>query len=100
MAKSFTVTPATLKAKSNELKQTNAKFKSQIQQLRTQESSLNQMWDGEANDKFHAAFHKDTVQMDNFYNAIEKYCKSLTDIARKYEQIERKNMATASERKY
>lgn len=58
------------------------------------------MWDGDANDAFHAAFTKDVTQMNNFYNAIEKYVSNLNEIVKKYEAAESKNLQTAKERKY
>ena len=73
MAKTTIVTTTTLKSKANELKSLNSNFKKQVSALREQEKSLNSMWDGEANTAFHNAFEKDATQMDNFYNAIEKY---------------------------
>ena len=40
------VTTATLKNKANELKSLNSKFKSQVENLKSAESSLNGMWEG------------------------------------------------------
>lgn len=99
MAKTITVTTSTLKSKANELKSLNSKLKSHINSLRSGESSLNSMWDGEANDAFHKAFTKDATQMDNFYNAIEKYVQALQEIAKKYDAAEQKNVGTATKRK-
>jgi WXG100 family type VII secretion target len=100
MAKTITVNSGTLKKKANELKSLNSKFKKQVTALRTEEKSLNKMWDGDANDAFHAAFEKDTTQMDNFYNAIEKYVSNLNEIIAAYEKAEKTNTNTATKRKY
>lgn len=100
MANSIQVTTGTLTSKANELKSLNSKFKSQVQKLQTEEQSLNSMWDGEANTAFHTAFNKDIVQMNNFYNAIEKYVASLNEIVKEYERAEKANLSTASNRKY
>jgi WXG100 family type VII secretion target len=100
MAKSITVNAETLKKKASELHGMNTKFKKQVSALRTEEKGLNKMWDGDANDAFHAAFEKDATQMDNFYNAIEKYISSLKEIAAAYEKAERTNTNTATKRKY
>ena len=99
MAKNFRVTTATMRQKAQELHQMNSKLKSEISNLQSQESSLNAMWDGEANEAFHNAFHKDVVQMNNFYNAIEKYVSSLNEICQEYERAEKTNVATAQTRK-
>ncbi len=100
MAKTITVTTTTLNSKASELKSLNNNFRSQINNLKSVESSLNSMWDGEANDAFHKAFTKDITQMNNFYNAIEKYVQALQEIAKKYDAAEQKNASTATKRAY
>lgn len=95
MAKTFTVTPATVNSKAQELHSQNARLKSLIESMRAQEESLNGMWDGEANDAFHNAFMKDITQMSNFYNAIEQYVQKLQEIAKKYQQAENTNCGIA-----
>lgn len=100
MANQIEVTTSTLTNKANELKSLNSRFKSQVSTLRSYESSLNGMWDGEANNAFHSAFTKDATQMDNFYNAIEKYISSLNEIIQEYERAERANLSTATSRTY
>ena len=93
MSNTIQVTTATLKNKANE-------FKSQVENLKSAESSLNGMWEGEAKTAFHKAFTQDITQMHNFYNAIEQYVQKLDQIATAYEQAEKKNIATATTRKY
>lgn len=103
MSNTIQVTTATLKNKANELKSLNSKFKSQVENLKSAESSLNGMWEGEAKTAFHKAFTQDITditQMHNFYNAIEQYVQKLDQIATAYEQAEKKNIATATTRKY
>ncbi len=100
MANSIQVSTATLTNKATELKSINSRFKTQVENLKTTESSLNSMWDGESNDAFHREFTKDITQMHNFYNAIEKYVTTLNEIAQEYEKAEKANLATASARKY
>ena len=94
------VTAAELKSKANELRSLNGQFKSQVGNLESQEASLASMWEGEAKTAFHTAFNNDKVQMDNFYDLIEKYCQALETIAEKYQQAEAQNTETASTRKY
>lgn len=100
MAKSFVVTPSSLRSKASELRNANNSFRAQINQLRSQESSLNSMWDGEANDTFHGAFSRDAQQMENFYNEIQKYAAALEEIARNYERTEAQNRCKAQQRTY
>lgn len=100
MANNITVNTAQLRTKASDLRSQNAQFKAQVDSLNTQESSLNSMWDGDANDAFHAAFQKDITQMNNFYNAIEKYVSSLEEIAKQYDSTEQANQSIATARKY
>lgn len=92
----FTVTPSELKNKATELQKLNAQLKTKIGELEQAEGSLSNMWEGEAHDAFTAAFKRDKVQMDNFYNAIEKYVSALNQIAARYESAESRNVSTAS----
>ena len=94
------VTTSQLITKANELKELNARFHEQIVALEGQEESLRGMWEGEANDAFHAAFTSDKVQMTNFYNAIEMYVARLNEIAAKYQQAEQVNQEIATNRSY
>ena len=41
-----------------------------------------------------------TVQMQNFYNAIEQYVQKLVQIAEAYEKAEQANVSTANARNY
>lgn len=100
MSNTIQVSTTTLKEKANTLKSLNSSFKKQVESLSSQEQSLNSMWDGEANDAFHKAFSDDIIQMNNFYNAIEKYASVLTEIAGEYEKAEKTNLNTASTRSY
>lgn len=100
MSNSIQVTTGTLTNKANELKSLNSRFKTQVENLKSVESTLNSMWDGESNDAFHKAFTQDVTQMNNFYNAIEKYVSSLNEIVKQYEKAEKTNLSTATTRKY
>ena len=100
MASTITVTPAELKTKASELKQFNSSLKTQIEELRAQESTLVGKWEGDAKNAFDAAFKKDATQMDNFYNAIERYVAALLEIAARYESAENANTNIASTRNY
>jgi WXG100 family type VII secretion target len=94
------VTSAKLRAEAEKLKTYNGNFKNQVNSLESLEGELNSMWEGDAKVAFHTSFQSDKVQMDNFYNAIEKYIQSLLVIAAKYEQAESTNTETAKSRNY
>ena len=82
----ITVNTSTITNKAGELKTLNSSLKTQIEELTSTESALNSMWEGDANDAFHKAFTQDINQMNEFYNAIEKYITSLQEIVSVYEK--------------
>lgn len=96
----FQVTSGELKAKSNELRELNVQFKTQVENLKTQEGTLVSMWEGEARNAFDTAFKNDSTQMENFYNLIEQYCAALDNIAGKYDMAESQNVSIAQARNY
>ncbi len=96
----FTVTTSVLRSKAEELTQFNTRFNQSIEKLVTSESNLNAMWDGEANDTFHAAFMTDKGKMDEFSKLIMQYIDRLQTIAQRYDQTEQTNTEIASTRSY
>lgn len=96
----FKVSTSVLRSQAEELTELNGRYKSSVEKLVTSESSLNSMWDGEANDAFHAAFMTDKGKMDEFYNLILQYIERLNSIAVRYEQTENTNTEIASSRTY
>lgn len=96
----FKVTTQVLRTQADELTELNGRFKSSVEKLVASEASLNSMWDGEANDAFHAAFATDKAKMDEFYNLILQYIERLRTIAVRYEQTEQINTEIASSRTY
>lgn len=94
------VTSATLRSKAEELNQLNEQFKNAVSSLTDEESALRSQFEGEASDAFHNAFTRDTVQMNNFYNAIAQYVQKLIQIAEAYEKAEQANVSTATTRNY
>ncbi|MBQ7203374.1 MAG: WXG100 family type VII secretion target [Eubacterium sp.] len=94
------VTASQLRAQAEALRTTNNNFKARVGNLESTEAQLKSMWEGEANDAFHAAFTRDKIQMDNFYNAIMQYATVLDNIATKYENAEATNTNTATTRTY
>ena len=96
----FKVTPSVLKSNADTLTDLNARFKGSVDSLVTSEGALNAMWDGEANDAFHAAFMTDKAKMDEFSRLIEQYTERLRQIAARYEQTEQSTTNIASRRSY
>ena len=94
------VTSGTLRSKAEELNSMNEQFKNAISSLTEEEGTLRGQFEGEASDAFHAAFTRDTTQMQNFYNAIAQYVQKLIQIADGYEKAERANVSTATSRNY
>lgn len=78
------VTASQVRNSAESLRGLNQQFNSQVQNLQAAEESLNGMWDGQANDAFHAAFLSDKEYMTQFYNLINKYCEALDSIATEY----------------
>lgn len=94
------VTATTLRQRAQELTQLNNSLNNQISRLESAESSVCSMWEGEAKNEFHKAFTHDKAAMVQFKQAIDKYVQALLQIAQKYEQAERTNSQTASNRTY
>lgn len=87
----FTVSPEELKNRAEELRNQNAQLKQQIEDLISYANALDSQWEGEAHDKFKSEFNRDSVQMTNFYNAIQEYCYRLEEISMKYQKAEIEN---------
>ncbi|RKJ02700.1 WXG100 family type VII secretion target [bacterium D16-54] len=94
------VTASQVRNSAESLRGLNQQFNSQVQNLQAAEESLNGMWDGQANDAFHAAFLSDKEYMTQFYNLINKYCEALDSIATEYENAENINLDTATRRSF
>lgn len=89
-----------MRTTANSLSEYNQNFNSQVQKLQESESALNSMWDGQANDAFHAAFTSDKEYMTQFFNLVNKYCEALDNIAAEYEKAESLNLDTACKRSF
>lgn len=94
------VTASQVRNSAESLRGLNQQFNSQVQNLQAAEESLNGMWDGQANDAFHAAFLSDKEYMTQFFNLINKYCEALDSIATEYENAENINLDTATKRSF
>ena len=92
----FTVTASEVNKKAAELQALNRKYLEAVQELEKEVDGLSGKWEGEAYTAFHNSFVKDSKQMYNFYNAIEQYCVTLSEIAVNYSESETRNVTTAS----
>lgn len=96
----YQVTSSQLRNCAEEMKNLNARFKSEEENLRSSETNLKTMWEGEANETFHTAFIHDATAMDLFHETVEQYIAALLVIAERYEIAERKNAEIARARNY
>ena len=94
------VTAAELRNKASELQGLNSRFQGEIENLVANQSNLNTMWEGEAKEAFNNAFIRDKGNLDNFKGAIDQYIQALLVIAERYEEVEKRNLSTASTRTY
>ncbi len=92
------VTASQVRSTAEQLRTFNQNFNNQVNNLVSAEGNLNSMWDGQANDAFHAAFNNDKEYMTQFYNLINRYCEALDNIAAEYERAEAKAADIAARR--
>ncbi len=92
------VTSGRLRTGADELEGMNVRLSGKVEDLKTKETALKGLWEGEANEAFHAAFLRDAAQMETFHGAIVQYVQALRIIAAKYEEAEARNMQIASNR--
>ena len=90
------VTTSTLRTKADELSQLNEQFRNAVNALSDEEQALRTGYEGASSDAFHAAFSKDIIQMNNFYNAIAQYVQKLSQIAESYDKAEAANVTIVS----
>lgn len=96
----FQVTATELASKASNLRDMNTRFQSLVDSLSDQEANLATMWEGQAQAAFRTSFNNDRDQMTAFHTLIEKYCTTLEEIAKKYQEVENQNTETASNRTY
>lgn len=89
-----------LRNRSEQLLSLNQRFKTEKENLSSNEMALKSMWEGEANDSFHRAYMRDAGQMDAFMEVINNYAQVMETIADRYDNAEAKNLSMASNRIY
>lgn len=96
----FQVNSTDLHSSSEQLIMLNQKFKTQREELISEELALKSMWEGEANESFHRAFLRDAGQMEAFMQIIDNYAHVMETIAERYDSAEAKNLSVANNRTY
>lgn len=96
----YQISSKELRNKSSELRSLGQRFETEKTNLVTCENTLNAMWEGEANSRFHLAFLRDAGQMDAFKKVIDSYAQMMITIAERYETAETKNLNVAARRTY
>lgn len=89
-----------LREKRDQLMELLSRFRTQKEELTSEEQALKLMWEGEANDNFHQMFIRDLGQMDAFIDIINNFCEVMSAIADRYDMAERHNLGIASNRTY
>ena len=87
-----------IRSQATQLKSRNESFKRKVEQLAQQERSLDNMWDGDANNAFKSNFQEDQKQFMNFYNGINDFVKALNQIADEYDRMEASAKQVAANR--
>ena len=89
-----------LRQRADELERLNEQLLAEIETLNDQEAALAGMWEGPAKDAFRQAYHNDSVQMKNFYNAVRIYVQVLRLVIEYYARTESSNCELATARAY
>ncbi len=90
------VTSATLRRNAEQLRALNRQFKTAVDQLQNQKSSLDSMWEGDAKKVFNDYFTKNKASFEAFSNGIAMYANRLEEAAARYEEAEAKNTQIAT----
>lgn len=89
---------ADIRSKAGELETLNEAFRSEVTNLREDESTLRTSFEGESSNAFHTQFTGDMDKFDAFYRAIQQFIQQLRTAADKYDKAEADGVAIASTR--
>lgn len=81
-----------LRSKRDELIGLSRRFVQAKEELCARESALKSMWEGAANDSFHALFMKNAGQMDAFIEVVNQYMNVIESVADRYDMAEMRNL--------
>ena len=96
----YEVTNAQLTQVQNQLTTDNEQFIQKVSALEGKQQELKNMWQGEANNAFDAAFNSDKEKWMTFANLMKQYIEALGKIAAAYSKAEAANVDTAKNRTY
>lgn len=99
MAQRFRVTPREMRNVADQLETLNNKFKQEVNNLKSDNQTLGNQWQGEARDVFNREFLKDAEKFERFYQGILDYVRKLRESAAEYERAEATNRSIAAVRK-
>ncbi len=80
-----------LRSKKDELASLLQRFISEKENLVSSEAELGSMWEGAANDSFHAQFIRNSQMMESFIELLRQYINVMESIAQRYDLAEEKN---------
>lgn len=92
----YQISSSELRNRQGDLEMLLQKFRSEKDNLVSNESALSAMWDGEANTSFHNMFVRNIGQMEAFITLIENYARIMGNIADRYDSAEAKSVGLAS----
>ena len=81
-----------LRGKKDELIGLVGRFRQEKESLCAKENALRAMWEGEANDTFHAQFIKSAAQADAFAELVSRYAEVIESVAQRYDMAEQTNL--------
>ena len=81
-----------LRSKKDELTGLSQRFIREKEALGAKEIALKAMWEGEANESFHAGFMKNAGQMDAFIEVVQQYLNVIETVAQRYDMAEQRNL--------
>ena len=84
-----------LRTKKDDLLTLNRRFVQEKENLCSKEAQLRSMWEGAANESFHAQFMRNAGQMDAFAETIDRYLTVMDSIAQRYDDAEQRNLGRA-----
>ncbi|MCR5590310.1 MAG: WXG100 family type VII secretion target [Lachnospiraceae bacterium] len=87
----YQVDSSQLRGKKDELAALIHRFRQEKESLCAKELSLRSMWEGAANDSFHAEFMRNAGQMDAFAEVMTRYISVIGYIADRYDMAEQRN---------
>ena len=89
----YLVNPVDVVRIMNELSADNEKLAGKIEQLRLLQAELTGIWEGDAEQAFHATMQKDISALETYHGLMQQYCLALQDIGAVYGETEMDNLS-------